>query len=469
MFGYFRGLSFFDNRALRQVNDKLEPPKSNMAAYADCATQMPRLDVVYPHSPLQGAISTKSDMKEFDWPELSKYPQYDEKFMQSLVSAELPKGGVPRYEPEVWIQRQRDILSGCLQAHNPWAGVSRKISKQLDRGLPITNAYCKMVEMCYVPEVAALLKRHCEDDVGLNPCGGGTPLKATFLAEAPALFPVAVAYYIGNRYPAFLKTGKFVYDGTTLPLEAGLSDQYQFIERNKDKWTFMDHTSVADTRMMIEKLGRGSRDLVTGDIGKPITTWESCERNLYREELGQFISACALLREGGVAIVKMFTAKDVATACILRTAIAIFDTVRVFKPRISRPNNLETYWIMAGFKKILFDPLLDPLLDVLAAAKPDSRYPAFLPQACFPPAFEERLRRMLMGQHLRTLPFFRLGVALYEEKRESMEEPYAIQVGEMRRLAPEYEPFVDEWIHSYGPHLMGETHYQFFKIEATKK
>ncbi|MFA5091614.1 MAG: SAM-dependent methyltransferase [Candidatus Paceibacterota bacterium] len=366
------------------------------------------------------------------------------------------------------------FLASCIRAHDPWAGVALRLRQTLDRGLPATNAFAKMYEICSaVEEVKAVLSRH-----GTTL----TPLKAAFLAELPALFPIAVIYYLGNFFPAFLQHNLFDYCGTSLP--DGLTDQFSLVGENGSKWHFMDHTSSSDTRKLIAELGGGKFDFVTGDIGKEVVNLWTKEREMFREELGQMVAALALLKDGGLAVLKMFTVREYSTACLLRLAIGLFDKVRIIKPFTSRIYNEETYWILSGFKKPLFDPMLEPLLALMDTATavlssvtlpgsggrtPIPFYRGFLSPANFDQDFIERMRRIFFADLTRRMRCAEVGMAEFEQQYDlilsmatSKEkiDPYAFQVEIMKRLSRLMDEHAEKWREMFPISQLGSIFYR---------
>jgi len=434
---------------------------------------LPRVNSRFYHAPLSSPIATLKTDERFPWADwIDSLPRYTLMERKEIV------------RPSAWEKemRQLEILYACLHAFNPWSLLSFNLRRELDPGAPITNAFSKMIELCSLPEVDGVLSLHG---------GKCKPLNIVFLAEAPGLFPVAVIYYIGNRFPVFLRLDKLKYRCTTLPMkdktkgEPGLGDEFSLIRHNAEKWYYMDHTSEEDTRRMIKDLGAGSQELVTGDIGKPIDSPLTAESELYREELGQFIAACALLKDGGVAVLKMFTCREYPTACILRTAMAVFDCSRIYKPRTSRPTNVESYWVLSGFKRALFEPLLDPLLAVLSTAAkvkgslpvhflkgekgisiPDCR--GFLPTDAFDQLLSDRLYRLHRGIQLRLSPFLQAALPCLDANRTGEDEPYAIQFRETRARAELTQPFVAEWMARFRLTRMGELFYEATGIKSTR-
>ena len=448
------------------------------------ATMLPQLDFIFPHAPIEGKIAVLDHDFELPWSkETKKLPLYNLEKIEAIIHSDYPpdwteeeRKAVPTTE---WRLRQRKLLSACIQAQNPWSGVSRELRKRLDQGTPVTNAFCKMYEMCFLDEVKAVLHEHGEK---------GTVLNATFLAEAPALFPIAVMYYLGNHFPVFLDLDKFQYRCTTLPLdvgsEAALPDQFSLITANLEHWFFMDHTSAKDTRAMLAALGAGSQDLVTGDIGKPTITWDSAERDMFREEFGQLVSACALLKDGGVAVLKMFSTREFATACMMRLATGVFGQVRIFKPLTSRPNNIETYWVLSGFKRALFDPIFESLLAVMenattalaeskeknkafATTAPDKLIPffrGFIEERNFPKEFVDKIFRLLLNQHLRNRAFLRQGLIEFDKNRNRKEDPYTIQISIMRYVFPMSHVYSEQWIKMFPVSKIGAVFYRLSKV-----
>lgn len=447
---------------------------------------LPQLDFTFAHIPLEGSVFPLDHDFEFPWYDsVRKLPLYNIEKNEALIHddyspswTEDDRKAIPLSD---WRYRQRKILSSCVQAYNPWSGVSRELRKRVDRGVPVSNAFCKMYEMCHVEEVRTLLNSHGNS---------GQQLNVTFLAEAPAMFPIAIMYYLGNHFPMLLGLNGFQYHCTTLPFdeEKALPDQFELMGANMSPWHFMDHTSSEDTRRMIITLGVGSMDMVTGDIGKGTPTWNTAERDIFREELGQFVAACALLKPNGLAILKMFSVREYSTACILRLAIGLFEQVRIFKPLTSRPSNIETYWIMKGFKRNLFDatPMLESLLQVMddasvtleetrkkfaGSADPElivPHYRGFLSEDNFQPVLVDKILRVLTNQHLHNRAFLWQGVIELENWRCQKGEVFDIQVSIMRSLQRFTSPYVEGWLAMFPIDKLGAIIYKLTGIDPTK-
>lgn len=404
-------------------------------------TFAPRVDYRFGHSPLIGAIAFLDHEHDLDW-KVEATGMIEE--MYSVIDASL-----------VEVRASREYFSACIKAHNPFEGVARALRLSRHDQIPITNAYCKMHELCFVEEVRAVLNAFGES---------GHPIRAMFLAEAPGLFPIAVGRYFAKYFQSF---DGFRYHCTTL--ESGLHDQYGIIAANREKWTFMDHTSSIDTRKLIARFvegeGEGAMDLVVGDIGKESDDGEVRERDMFREELGQMVSALALMKNGGTAILKMFSIVEYSTACMLRLAMGVCDHVRIVKPYTSRSHNTETYWILSGFKRPLFLPLLEPLLKLMDEANREKEsvslkgekaipfYRGFLHPDNFLPPMIRRLRLLFLDQHCRHMSAVGVGLNAFERIKEQIARtsstrpnPFDIQVELMRGLSSLMKPYIQQWM-----------------------
>lgn len=401
--------------------------------------------------------------------------------------------------------------SAISRATCPWASVARTARTMVDRGIPCTNAFTKMYEMCFDTEVGELIREHAATL---------RPLRVACLAEAPGTFPLAIAYYLGRIQPLMLdpipgaptEAHRYTYRCTTLPPteveRKALTDQYSLIGRNVDKWFMMDHTSVADTVRMGMELGEGTYDLVTGDIGKPIYTVAVTDRELFLEQFGQFVSALILLRDGGVACLKMFKSLEFGQISMLHVAVALFGRVRWFKPRTSHTSNRETYWILSGFHRSAFTapgvtgaaPLRESLLGILGsyltlrdahyAAAPGDRFGIKQPPVY--PMFIDRVDEHLIDMLCRVRSIGRCqragiskeadmiwksvvvaaqppGVAIVAPAVHPTGVIYRMQLRRMEGIAG---PFADAWVQRYpigpiGKRIYDLTHFDPSQLPAS--
>ena len=279
-------------------------------------------------------------------------------------------------------------LSNFTHACGTYNSLPRFIKNLINKGSPCSIAFCKMYEICCDTEIGKAINNLLEAHVKLN---------IMCLAEAPGAFPLAILYYIGNRYPKALKELEKVkslkdllpspsrtdmananverpgelysYMCTTLnpsTIPTALGDDYKMIECNPSKWIYMDHTSPEDTEKFVKEHSN-RYTFVTSDIGKVKSVSTLLERDMFQEQLGTFIAACACLENKGFACLKMFSCTLPSTSSLLKLATYLFDKTHMFKPLASRISNSENYWILTGFNRDRFN--LEPLLSILRSAK----------------------------------------------------------------------------------------------------
>lgn len=381
----------------------------------------------------------------------------------------------------------RKLSSACRAGYNPFYSVAYSMRKELDRNAPISNAFAKLTEIIQEPEVKSILDEYTS---------GNKKLEIVFLAEAPGTFPIAILYYIGNKYPTYIKEGKYQYRCTTLEFEdsnedeeTALGDRYKLIQLNPRRWLLVDHTSVEATKRMMKRLGKHKYPMVTGDIAVNISSWLTANRESFPTQLGQFVAACILLKKGGTAVLKMFGLNCSATFSILRLAIGVFESVRLFKPSTSRETNSEVYWILGGFKPSLFDPLLDDLFKVMATVeeivedteelnkdvkvKYDKKIPyydQFLHgENVFDDEFLDRVYRYTNGKFIRTIYLDAMGFKCLRENVDIGMDAWTFQKKMMRTLEPLTVPYVDYWKAKYAPRRIGDLLYDFAKVSPDKK
>lgn len=424
---------------------------------------LPRILITFDHIPIVGKVELQDKYNKFYWNDdiidtytdiLNKYI-FDKKFIKKEDFNKLSGKSTEKF-----------ILSSCMKASNPMESLPYYLKNSVDKVIKVSNAFCKMYEMCFLDDIDQVIKNHSIEEKKLN---------IMFLAEAPGQFVLAMIYYIGNHYPNMLDENLLEYNCTTLPIdeELALKDIYSIIANNLDKWFFMDHTRSEDTIEMIKKFGRASFDIVTGDIGLPAEAGIELENFIYLEELGQFISACALLKNKGVAVLKMFNIKFYGTACILRLAIGLFEKVKIFKPFTSRQSNNECYFILTNFKKELFDPLYDPLINILDEEKKFKikwidenkglyiKYKSFLSTDNFSDLMVENLRTIHRCQYLRSVPYWRNAFITYLNIENTDQSIKSIMTKIFRESNKNIKKYPLMWKDMFPLHSLGEKFYIF--------
>lgn len=402
------------------------------------------------------------------------------------------------------------IASSCRNGYNPFQLISKVLASKLDVNVPSSNAFAKMLEICYEPEVSSLLRSHAEH---------GKPLDIVCLAEAPGTFPIAILYWLANKYPAYMmkhrrgdsSTPRWMYDyrctslpppemvekGTVAPVEKSrlqiegeaLGDTYDLISGQRDKWYFMDHTSSKDTRGMYERLGANAFPLVTGDIGLSPRSWMSSESALFRIDLGQFIGACCLLSEGGVATLKGFMFGGKASLGIIRLAMAFFEKTLVYKPRSSRMNNNEMYLVLSGFKVKPFLSVREDLLRLMDEAgaidalfeltekekelpwdaQPFPHFPSFLSDSCFTDELSDRFYRYMMSSAFHRIHIDILSNRCLESHLGHRGEPYVILKQLTRDLYRVTGPLLEEWQRRFPVSRLGQLFHRLTGISSRQK
>lgn len=253
-----------------------------------------------------------------------------------------------------------DMLSSCKKASCRLTDVHKEVAKLIDVGIPCTNAFCKMFEICRETEFGALIRSYVT---------AGVAIELACLAEFPGAFLIAMAYFSGLICLDYLDKGLFHYVCTTLDpastKQEALKDMFSLQARNPGKWHYMDLTSVEQIKEKMRAMGEGLYDIVTGDIGKDFEGPGETDTEMYLEELGQFIMALGLLKDGGCACLKMFSGRKAGQVSMLRYAQGLFRKCRLFKPLTSHDSNHETYWVLSGFKRSLSEDHFSEMLEVL--------------------------------------------------------------------------------------------------------
>jgi hypothetical protein len=455
---------------------------------------IPQIRISFPNLPLpkgtkvgfpvgEGSKSftiEKLGKTEFRWYE--KIRAFDEqtgRAAEEVISKHYPKLDAPSPMEGVPIHNYcKWIISSCRNGHNIYQGLSKVLQRRLDVNAPASNAFAKMIEICYEPEVSALLESYAKS---------AKPLTIACLAEAPGTFPIAILYWIGNKYPSYIAQKKYDFRCTTLEPPKGevkegeaLRDLYDLISLYKNKWFFMDHTSPEDTKKMIETLGSHKYPLVTGDIGLPPASWFSSESELFRIDLGQFVGACCLLSEGGMATLKGFMFGGKASLGIIRLAMIFFGGTKIYKPRSSRMNNNEMYLILSGFKSDAFDKVLPDLLRVMKEANDIAglfagekgafaHYPSFLSDEAFGEDLSDRFYHYMMASTFSRAHIDAIVPLCLEKNIDYKGDPYEILKKLIVDLKSITSTYLDDWIAHFPVRPLGRLFYDATGISPKRR
>lgn len=307
---------------------------------------LPITNTVFKHNPLKNAKVKILDGKDEYKLDISK-----KMFDEFLIAGMKQEDYRPTKNPErnIYIQSIGMISKIFTPLEH-----SRKMLQQILRDYRISNAWQKLYEiLTIVPEITNLIKN-------------SNKLYSAHIAEFPGSFIPSTRYFIEKNNPKLLDNWDWI--GTTLdPFNdsdnnTALSDYYHLYRDNKDHWRFVDCTKEEDIEKLVDEFSKNTMsvngdhepffDLVTGDIGIDVErSWKFKEHELHLFDVGQLITAMAILREGGYTILKLFNTHFEAGICMLRLACGLFETVRIMKPYTSRLINEECYWVCSGFKR----------------------------------------------------------------------------------------------------------------------
>jgi 23S rRNA U2552 (ribose-2'-O)-methylase RlmE/FtsJ/DNA-binding FrmR family transcriptional regulator len=115
---------------------------------------------------------------------------------------------------------------------------------------------------------------------------------------------------------------------------------------------------------------KNSVDLFTSNYGislKHSKQYNDAEDLHMNGQLGQFLCAMAVLKNGGSAVFRMFTFFRKFSISLLYMMTVVFKSVEVFKPKSSKLNNSECYLVCTGFlyKETDEKELINPLQEIM--------------------------------------------------------------------------------------------------------
>lgn len=163
----------------------------------------------------------------------------------------------------------------------------------------------------------------------------------------------------------------------------------RFILHTLEHWIFGqtyngDILEVDNIRSLLAHCKNLHVNLVTADgsidcLEEP----ESQETHVSKLHTAEFVTALALLADGGSFLLKIFTFFELSTVSMLYVLNCCFKSVHLFKPACSKEGNSEVYVIAIGYKKsIVTDAHIEKIIENL-----DSTNKSMLPLATFPQDF----------------------------------------------------------------------------------
>lgn len=207
----------------------------------------------------------------------------------------------------------------------------------------VTNAWLKMHEILHQTEILQ----------GVN------HVRGMHLCEAPGAFVSAVNHYVKTH------GGKYDWRAQTLLAarnNTALGDHYQLSENYPSNWfqtgvLEMCNGDITDPECINYYIKECKRqnfhpNFMTGDGGIRMNSQRLVEQELQMQYLflGQFVTCCQILSQGGSFVLKMFL------PCVERGSLMViagmsqcFDNVRIVKPVCSSSFNSEVYLVAQGF------------------------------------------------------------------------------------------------------------------------
>jgi hypothetical protein len=219
----------------------------------------------------------------------------------------------------------------------------------------LTQSWCKFTECLNTFDL-------------LGACPEKETLRTVHLCEVPGAFVSALNHFLACDAQRSLRP--WAWRATSLhphcesvPASLMISDD-RLLLHTAGHWAFgRDGTGDLLRKCNLEAL---PAQLGGGETGAHLVTADGsfdCLSDPCRQEstvlpllLAEVYVALSVLLEGGHLVLKLFTAFEAGTVCLLRVLGAAFQSVTLFKPATSRQGNSEVYAVCLGFAKGCLDP-----------------------------------------------------------------------------------------------------------------
>lgn len=225
-----------------------------------------------------------------------------------------------------------------------------------DKGLKIWESVSSWYEM------SKPLIKACRSTCGIPANASNAFFKAVEMfscLDRMQAFPKTIRMFDNASLPGdFIRAAEWKFpsrvDWRANSLVGGLDDRFGLVAQNPERW-MMDATMTGDVTVqknldtILEKLGSWRADLYTSDLGFGCTDYNSEEKEHYTAHRAQCMLGLRVLERGGSLVVKTFTMFDSATITLLNHMMGEFQEFRIVKPRTSKEDNSECYWVGVGF------------------------------------------------------------------------------------------------------------------------
>ena len=168
------------------------------------------------------------------------------------------------------------------------------------------------------------------------------------LAEAPGGFIESLIHLSDNQINIYANS--LLSEDKSIPMWNNKIKKYKIntlygIKKNGDICDFQNIIS------MINKVGRNSCELVTGDGGFDYSNdYSNQEKNSLRLIYSEIFLALNIQKQGGNFICKLFDTFNKETIKLLYLLNLSYEKIYLYKPRTSRNSNSEKYIICLNFK-----------------------------------------------------------------------------------------------------------------------
>lgn len=273
-----------------------------------------------------------------------------------IFSAELNRHQslLDRFKPSLF-----DAVSRSADAYRPLKRhITRVFSGQL-----VSNAWLKMYELAYRFDLASfatagVLRLFCNAELP----GAFVSALNHYCCNASATRSVGIKWCASSLYPQDLGEGHAA--------TKALKDQYGLLRAYRRAWIMdgpgdpwgdgakqMDGDLVSPenvaTMAVRARSLLGEIDLYTSDAGLDVgEDFNRREELNLRIHFGQALAGLLSLRDGGAAVLKMYTFFLPFTRSVIAVLASRFESFDVCKPQTSRPANSEIYLVGRGFHGI---------------------------------------------------------------------------------------------------------------------
>lgn len=251
------------------------------------------------------------------------------------------------------------LFNKIIRLFDPFRDTKYKISSEFE-GQHVSNAWMKFWELLFYFKLIPRKDKLASFSVFCNACLPGSDI-------------LAINHFISVK----TRIKMMDWNASSLFDKSCLQDDYNLHKNYPDKWISSEDTNgnvlcMRTQELIDEKIGK-TKGLYTSDLGFDVSSDYNAQESLHAPyNLGQIVSACISLCDGGNMVIKMYTFFTPFSLSLLTILSVLFEQIYITKPVTSKVTNSEIYIVGIGYghRKVIVDYLIKRLENISVDKSP---------------------------------------------------------------------------------------------------